>query len=241
MRERIYEIVSEAYEDDFWSKLYDVFMIMTIVASLAPLCFKTYSPAMRIIDIVTVTIFIIDYILRLMTADFKFHKKSAVPFLLYPLTPMAIVDMLAILPTVIHISSGFKLLKLLKLLKFARVIKALTFLRHSRYVGIIENVFKRQKGALICVLAIAILYISASALVVFNSEPDAFDTFFDAIYFSTMSITTLSQNEVQLVTTIGKFVNIISSIIGIVIVALPAAILTAGYINELKETVTDKN
>lgn len=235
MRRRIYEIIDEAYEDDFWSKLYDVIMIIVIIASLIPLTSKEYTLTFKIIDYITVTIFIIDYFLRLITADIKFENRSKKSFVRYPFTPMAIIDLLAILPTLSPLSYNFKLLKLLKLLKFARVIKALNFLQHSKYVEVIENVFKKQKQALTIVITMAILYILASALVVFNVEPDSFDTFFDAIYYATMTLTELGHSGITLVTNIGKTVTMISSILGIVIVALPAAILTAGYIHEMKK------
>lgn len=235
MRRRIYEIIDEALETDLWSKLYDVFMIIIIIANLVPLASKDYNRTFELIDHITVSIFIIDYVLRLITADFKFGKKGAASFFLYPFTPMAIIDLLAILPTISPLSNTFKLLKLLKLLKFARVIKALNFLQHSKYVRLIENVFKKQRQALACVITLAVLYILASALIMFNVEPDSFETFFDAAFCATMALTALGYSNIYLVTTIGKTVIMISSILGIVVVALPVAILTAGYINELKE------
>ncbi len=234
MRKRIYEIIDEALDNDKWSKLYDVLMILTVILSLIPLAFKDYTAALKIIDYVTVTVFIVDYILRFATADIKLHKKGLMPFLLYPFTPMAILDLLAILPTLAPLSRGLKLLKLFKVLKFARVIKALNFLRHSKYIGIIENVFKKQKDALTCVITIAVLYILASALVIFNAEPDSFETFFDAVYYATISLTSLSINHISMGTVIGKLVTMISSLLGIIVFTLPTAILTAGYLRELR-------
>ena len=234
MRRKLYEIIDEAVDNNPWSKLYDVFMIFITTLSLIPLAFKEYTSTLIVIDYITVSIFIIDYILRLATADIKFHKTGLKPFLLYPITPMALVDLLAILPALSPLSRGFKLLKLLKLLKFARVIKALNFLRHSKYVGIIENVFKKQKDALFCVITISFLYILASALLFFNAEPDSFKSFFDAVYYATISLTNLFSNQITLTTTIGKVVSMLSSLLGIVVFSLPTAILTAGYINEIK-------
>ena len=129
MRRRIYDLISEALENDLWSKLYDIFMIFVILLSLIPLAFKEYGSLLKVIDYITAAIFIVDYLLRLITADFKLGKKGAAPFLVYPFTPMALIDLLAILPILSPLSRSFKLVKLLKLLKFARVIKAINFLR----------------------------------------------------------------------------------------------------------------
>lgn len=97
----------------------------------------------------------------------------------------------------------------------------------------IANIFKKQKGPLCYVLILALGYIVISALVVFNVEPDSFNTFFDAIYWATVPLTTMGYGDIYPVTEIGRIVTMISSLFGIAIVALPAGIITAGYMDEL--------
>ena len=87
-----------------------------------------------------------------------------------------------------------------------------------------------------CVLSLAIAYVVISALLIFNVEPDSFNTFFDAIYWATVSLTTMGYGDIYPVTTIGRVVTIFSSVLGIAIVALPAGIITAGYMSELQES-----
>ena len=70
-------------------------------------------------------------------------------------------------------------------------------------------------------------------MVVFNVEPALFNSFFDAIYWATVSLTTMGYGDIYPVTEIGRVVTMISSIFGIAIVALPAGIITAGYMDEL--------
>lgn len=84
------------------------------------------------------------------------------------------------------------------------------------------------------VFMLAVAYIVISALVVFNIEPDTFKDFFEAIYWATVSLTTMGYGDIYPVTTIGRTVTIISSLLGIAIVALPAGIVTAGYMEELQ-------
>ena len=69
----------------------------------------------------------------------------------------------------------------------------------------------------------------------FNVEPDSFNTFFDAIYWSTVSLTTVGYGDIYPVTVLGRTVAMISSFFGIAIVALPAGIVTAEYLGSLKE------
>jgi voltage-gated potassium channel len=80
---------------------------------------------------------------------------------------------------------------------------------------------------------LAIAYIIISALIIFNIEPDSFGTFFDAVYWATVSLTTMGYGDIYPVTSIGRIVTMVSAIFGIAIVALPAGIITAGYMHEI--------
>lgn len=227
MRKRIYEIISTSNGNDKLSSIYDIFMMAVIIISLIPLVFKQSFIAFDIIDKVCVCIFIIDYLLRWVTADYKFSKNRVTSFLRYPLSVMAIVDLVSILPSLTVLNQGFKLLRLL------RLFRAFKLFRYSKNAQIIANIFKKQKGPLSYVLILAIGYIIISALIVFNVEPDSFNSFFDAIYWAIVSLTTMGYGDIYPVTQIGRIVTMISSLFGIAIVALPAGIITAGYMDEI--------
>ena len=79
-----------------------------------------------------------------------------------------------------------------------------------------------------------------SALIIFNVESQSFDTFFDAIYWATVSLTTVGYGDIYPVTTTGRIVTMISSMFGIAVVALPAGIITAGYMEALNESKSEK-
>ena len=91
------------------------------------------------------------------------------------------------------------------------------------------EVIKTSKDALLAVCGLAVAYIFVSALVIFNVEADSFGTFFDAIYWATVSLTTVGYGDIYPVTTAGRIITMISSLFGIAVVALPAGIITAGY------------
>ena len=234
MRKKIFTIIEVADENSKLSKFYDVIMMLTIVISLIPLAFKEISTLFLWIDYVTVAIFIVDYCLRLFTADYKLQKGVA-SFFLYPLTIMAVIDLLAILPSLIALNRTFKLLKLFRAMRALRVFRAFKFLRYSKSFGIIVNVFKKQKKVLTAVATTAIAYILISALVIYNVEPESFKSFFDAIYWATISLTTVGYGDIYPVTTIGRIVTMISSAFGIAIIALPSGVITAGYLAEINK------
>ncbi len=240
MRKRLFEIIESSKEDDKLGNAYDVFMMIVIIASLVPLAFKTEYLTFRIIDKIAVVIFIIDYFLRLITADYKLEKK-ALSFVVYPITPMAIIDLLCILPSLNIISSGFRILKVFRLFRTLRVFRVFKAIRYSKSIKMIFEVFRTQKKPLFTVGLLAIGYVLVSALVIFNVEPDSFNNFFDAVYWATVSLTTMGYGDIYPVTTLGRIVTMVSSIFGIAIIALPAGIITAGFMEQLNNKTEEQN
>ena len=239
-RKRIFEVIEKSEGHDVLSSIYDYIMIVAIGASLLPLAFKTEYPAFVIADKITVVIFIIDYILRWMTADYKFGVKRASSFVKYPFSGMAIIDLISILPSLSIVSGGFKLLRVIRMIRALRVFRALKAMRYSKNFEIIGNVLRSSKNSLVAVVCLAAGYILVSALAIFNVEPDSFETFFDAVYWATVSLTTVGYGDIYPVSTFGRIITMISSIFGIAVVALPAGIITAGYMSEL-ERIKEEN
>ncbi len=234
LRKNIYDIIEVADDNNKISGLYDLFMMITIIVSLIPLAFKTQNAILLKVDQVTVVIFVVDYILRLLTADLKLPKDKYFAFVKYPFTPMAIIDLLSILPSITILNSGFRLFKIFRLMRTFRVFRVFKAVRYSKSILLIIEVFKKQKESLLTVLSLAIGYVLVSALIVFNAEPNTFNSFFDAVYWATVSLTTMGYGDIYPVTTIGRVITMISSVLGIAIVALPSGIITAGYMDELQ-------
>lgn len=242
MLEKIFEIIEPA-DDDIGSKassVYDITMMVCILASMIPLAFKTTNIVFFIIDKITVAIFIIDYILRLITAKYKLNK-GIKSYFLYPFKPMAIIDLLSILPSIIPVNSGFKVLRLLRLMRTLKVFKSLKIFRYSKNIVRLVNVLKKQSKSLIAVATMAIFYIIFVALIMFNIEPDTFSDFFDALYWAAISLTSVGYGDITPATDVGRLFTIISALMGLAVVALPSGIITAGYIDVLKEEKKEDN
>ena len=114
-------------------------------------------------------------------------------------------------------------------------------MRYSRNFEIISNVLKKQKRTLYAVITLAAAYITISALVIFNVEPETFNTFFDAIYWATVSLTTVGYGDIYPISNVGKIITMISSIIGVAIIALPSGVITAGYLEEINHISNQKD
>ena len=234
MRKKVFSIIEPDNEGNKLSAIYDILMMIIIVLGVLPLTFKENHAAFRWMEYVAVSVFILDYILRLWTADYKLGKGTA-SFLLFPFTPMAIIDLISILPFLTVLNSGLRLLKLFRLLRSLRVLRTFKLLRYSKSFGMIVNVFKKQKRILSAVATMAVSYILLSALVMYSVEPETFETFFDAVYWATISLATVGYGDICPVTVVGKLITMISSLFGIAIIALPSSVITAGYLSEMRK------
>lgn len=238
MRRRIFEIIETASSDDHASSVYDAVMMVSILASMIPLCFKQSNKFFEIAESITTGLFLLDYLLRLLTADHKL-RKGAASFFLYPFTFMALIDILAILPSFNLLVPGLRLLKIFRIFRTFRVLKvfkAFKVFRYSKSIDIIIGVIRNQKEPLIAVGTLAVGYILIAALVIFNVEPDTFSNFFEAVYWACVSLTTMGYGDIYPVSTAGRIVTMVSSFVGIAIVALPAGIITAGYMDAINKT-----
>lgn len=238
-RKRIFEIIEKSEGNDLLSSIYDISMIIVIVVSLVPLAFKYEGTFFKTTDKIAVTIFIIDYLLRWLTADYRFEKEGIASFIRYPVSVMAIIDLISILPSLSVLNSSFKLLRVLRMIRAMRVLRVFKAMRYSKSFEIIGNVMRSSKDSLMAVCFLAGGYILISALIIFNVEPDSFNSFFDAVYWATVSLTTVGYGDIYPTSTLGRIITMISSIFGIAIVALPAGIITAGYMNEINKEDTD--
>lgn len=238
MRKRIYEIIEPSRKGDKISLIYDILMLVAITASLVPLMFAEDNATFRMIERVTVALFIFDYLLRWITADYKLQKKGW-SFVLYPFSGWAIIDLLSILPGLSLLGRGFKIVRVTRLLRILRIFKVI---RYSSKIQVLGRVLSKERNVLLSVLAIAIFYVFLTALIMFNAEPHinpvtgavTFEDFFDALYWATVTLTTVGYGDMIPATDLGRFISMVSSLFGVAIIALPSGVITASYLEELR-------
>lgn len=232
-RKRLFEIIEPAEQGDRTSKIYDKVMLVAIICSLIPLVDHKPSPWLTGLDIAACVLFIFDYFARWFCADLKSKHEGKMAFILHPVTPMAIIDLLSILPTLAVISPAFKVLRVSRMFKLLRLFRAL---RYYEPLMILVLVIKKEAKTLATVILFAVVYIFVCALVMYNIESNpGFQNFWDALYWSCSTLTTVGYGDIYPVTDIGRTFSMISALVGIALVALPSCIITTGYIEELRE------
>lgn len=161
-RELWFFIEPDANED---VSSYDKTMLVVIAVSLIPLMIVTHIPLwMQWLDGIATFIFVVDYILHWICADLSEppqHQGRArwKSFLLYPLRPMAIIDLLSILPGFFPINHGWRVFRLIRLLRTVRGMMVFKNLRRRRSVDLIVTALKKQREPFTIIFCIAVGYI----------------------------------------------------------------------------------
>lgn len=235
MRKKIFDIVENRSRSKF-GKIYSGAMFVFIFLSLVPLMFRDDHFLFWILECVCVAVFVLDYAMRWLTADFFLAKGKwgKWAFAVYPFTPMAVVDLLSILPLFVGgMNNAFFACRATRLLRIFRFFK---IVHYSGELRLLLFVLRRQKKILLSIFGITALYIFFIALVMFNIG-NQFRDFFEALYWATHTLTTVGYGDVYpgRDCELGRFFSMISSLVGVMIIALPSSVITASYMNALEK------
>lgn len=223
------------------SRIYDYCMEVVIVLSLVPMMFLGGGYWwLNCLSWFTVVVFLLDFIIRCYVSPVDKYKIGRPWWRRYPFTFMGIVDFLSILPIFGMVNFKFSLFKFFRLIRIVVLIK---ISRYSTMDDMLLRVFKSNWNVIKTISTFIFLYILISALLVYNVEPhinpstgqETFNTFFDAVYWSVVTLTTVGYGDIYPITILGKIISICSMVFGIGIISTVSSIITAGLIEEIKK------
>ena len=153
------------------------------------------------------------------------------------LTPGALIDLLAFLPSYFHKALNFDL-RILRLLRFMRFFRLFRLTAYTKSAQMIFNVFKsRVNELLLSFIMVVFLIIIASCLLYFaehNAQPDSFSSIPATIWWAVVTLTTTGYGDMKPITTIGKVLAGTIMLTGVALFALPAGIITVGFLEEFR-------
>ena len=241
-RQRLAKILKiEKEGNDRYSLAYDWYMLVIIGLSLVPLMVENDdTPFLKCIEWVTVIAFIIDFVIRCYAAPVMKRFEGRGFFRRYPFTFMGLVDLMSILPIFTLISYKFTLFRLLRLV---RIIALFKYTRYTDKDKLFIKVLRKRKNVLMTLFLFTLIYIFITALVMYNVEPHLnpdtgekiFSSFFDALYWSTVTLTTVGYGDLCPVSVCGRAISMISSLFGIGLITAASGAVTSGFIEEIKQ------
>jgi len=244
IRDRIFGVLELTADDDLPSKLIAIFITTLILLNVIAVIIETVEPISRTgssffhaFEVISVTVFTIEYVLRLWTCTSNSRFKSPIRGRIrYTLTPLAIVDLLAILPFYLPMIIPLDL-RFMRALRLFRIIRLFKVARYSESLRVIGNVFKKKREELaITIFMVVILLVVVSSLMYFienEAQPKAFSNIPMAMWWGVVTLTTVGYGDVYPVTPIGKLLGAVIALLGIGMIALPTGILGAGFVEEI--------
>ena len=229
-------------------KIINIFIITLIVLNVIAVMLETiqilhlkYQSFFDTFDAISVYIFTVEYVLRVWSCTHDPRYRGSIKGRLkYMLTPGAIIDLLAFLPYYIHVIAGLDLrtLRILRLLRFFRLFRLTAYTRSAQ---MIFNVFKsRVNKLLLSLLLVLFLIIIASCLLYFaehlypSEEESKFTSIPATLWWAVVTLTTTGYGDMYPLTTVGRVLAGIIMLTGVAFFALPAGIITAGFLEEIK-------
>ena len=241
MRKRVFDIIQIGYKGDLPSRAFDIFISVVIVMNILAMTLETFdtlSPASGVfkwIEIITVAVFCIEYILRLWTADYLYPKSgklmSRVRFLF---SYDGIIDLLTILP--FYFLSGFIVFRMLRVVRIFRL-----FSINSQYdsFNVITAVLREKRNQIISSVFIVLILMLASSIGMYSAEhaaqPEAFENAFSGIWWSISTLMTVGYGDIYPITVVGKIMAIFTAFLGVGVVAIPTGIISAGFVEQYKK------
>jgi voltage-gated potassium channel len=240
LRARTAELLDLPEPGDSLSWAVDVLIIGLIVINVTAMTLETVTPLrdswqalFDVIEHTSLLVFTIEYLLRVWSiVDSKWQERYRHPVwgrLHFMRSPMAIIDLLAVLP--------FWLQMLFPIdLRFLRIVRLLRVLKLTRYSAATNLLFEvvREKArvlgaSLFMVFLLLMVAATATYLVEHEVQPDDFGSIPAAMWWSIVTVTTVGYGDVVPVTATGKILGSLLGFIGVAMVALPAGILSAGF------------
>ena len=243
---RANQILDKASEGDRTSRLIDSFIMALIVLNVVMVILETvqdlavrYASFFEGFELFSVIIFTSEYLLRLWacTSDERFQG-SISGRIRYATTPMAIVDLLAILPFYLPMFFAVDL-RILRAMRLFRLLRLFKLGRYSAALQTLGNVLSDRRGELyVTMFVLVIMLVIASSLMYFvehEAQPEAFSSIPSSMWWGMVTLTTVGYGDAYPVTSAGKFLGALIALMGIGMFALPAGILGSGFAEEIQK------
>lgn len=211
--------------------------IVVLVLDTVAVIHKHWGPFFEIFDIVSICIFTIEYSLRVWSsaASEQYSNSGFFGRIKFMFTPLAILDLLAILPFYLPIKLDLRFLRALRLFRVFRLLK---FGRYNASLKLIRYVFtdKREEIVLSLIMMAVLLLFSACLLYFIENaaQPEAFSSIPASMWWAVTALTTVGYGDIYPITPLGKVVASIIAISGIGMFALPAGIISSGFIESIQ-------
>lgn len=244
LRKTVYNLLEKDLDRSLWNKILSGFIIFMIITNVIAVILESWPPlgkphalSFYWFNLVSVGVFTLEYLARVwvcVEAPGADRTRSFRTRLRYVFSSVALVDFLAIAPFYlsffIHIDLRYlRLLRMLRLLKLTHYFKGLNL-----FATVLRKELPAIGAAVFTVLVLVVLAASLMYGIEHKAQPDVFGSIPQAMWWAVVTMTTVGYGDVVPVTIAGKIIAVFIMLLGVGVVALPAAMLAAKFGDQLR-------
>lgn len=244
-RRRAWEILEVARPGDRTSERFDIAIRALIALNVVAVVLETVRALDEAahaffvgFEAFSVAVFTVEYVGRVWSCvEATEYRRAVRGRLRFALTPLALIDLLAVLPSLLpFLGIDLRILRGMRLFRLFRILK---LTRYSRSLQTMGRAFRRSREELVITLSVTALSVLIASSVMYYAEhaaqPEQFSSIPAAMWWGVVTLTTLGYGDVFPVTGIGRLMGGVFAITGILLIALPTAILGAAFVEEVRE------
>jgi voltage-gated potassium channel len=243
-QQRVFEIIEKGRPEDRASNYCDIFLFALILLNIVAVCLETidtlyvqYKTVFTVVELVSVAIFSLEYGLRIWSCaaapDGK-HKGAFSKRMAYIFSFTGIIDLLAILPSIIPLLLGGVDLRWLRILRLMRLLK---FSHYSSALEDLISAVKHESRSFVATLYLLVLALLISSAMIYVAEhaaqPEHFGSIPQAMWWTVVTLTTVGYGDIVPMTVAGKFIATLTALMGVCVVALLTGIVATGFTNQV--------
>ncbi|MGL4325748.1 MAG: ion transporter, partial [Beijerinckiaceae bacterium] len=202
--------------------------VVAVVLETVPDLNARFGRLFDLIELIAIGIFTVEYLARIWSAP-EHRPYADMPEwrarLAFTRTPLAMIDLMAVLPFYASLLAGPNF-------RFLLVLRFLRFFKLARYSpgmqSLARAVYSERHALLACVFIVCgLVLVSGSTMYMVEGaqQPDKLGTIPDGMYWAIITLTTVGYGDISPITPLGKVVASITALFGLAMVALPVAII----------------
>lgn len=239
MRKRIFNIIQIGNKEDLPSRAFDIGITVVILLNIMVTFLETFDDLsgfktfFTVIEGITVAVFCIEYILRLVTADYLYPQDGKIKSRLHFMISFdGVVDLLTILPFVFL--SGFIAFRILRIVRIFHLFRINTHYDSFNVIRLVIHERWKQIGSSLVIIFIIMLAASLGMYSVEHATNEGFENAFSGMWWSVSALLTVGYGDIYPITVMGKIMGIITAFAGVGLVAIPTGIISAGFVEQYR-------
>ena len=237
-KRRVFDIIQIGNREDIPSRIFDVCLVAVILLNILTMFLETFEElaswrgVFETVELVTVILFCVEYILRIWTAEYLYPGESrgrAIWRFLWSYD--GIIDLLTILP--FFFLSGFVVFRMLRVVRIFHLFRI-----NNRYdsFSVIKTVLYEKRNQIASSVFIILTLMLASSLFLYSVEheaqPENFRNALSGIWWSVSTMLTVGYGDIYPITVLGRAMAIVITFLGVGVVAIPTGIISAGFVEQ---------